>query len=226
MPDVFINPQTTDPGEPGRVGVSGLEDRFDRPPRGLPVDAELACESQHRSVLSAQLRQGPPDGAPGQQGPGRGDRRVLLGQRALGAQGFGATPRAGAPHNHDRRVAEGNIVQDPGTAAVRPRENAAVGTESLARGGLHLHGDRVGGALDGGHVQTRQVDQGITTRAVVGRLTHSRGLLGTASLVAADPAEDPDPSPPRATTTHPKSEEPVLVTRWNSTGSVRCRPCS
>ena len=26
----------------------------------------------------------------------------------------------------------------------RPRENAAVGTESLARGGLHLHGDRVG----------------------------------------------------------------------------------
>ena len=124
-------------------------------------------------------------GAPGQQGPGRGDRRVLLGERALAAQGFGATPRAGAPHNHDRRVAEGNIVQDPGTAAVRPRENAAVGTESLVWGGFHLHGDRVGDVLDGGHVQTRQVDQGITTRAVSS--SRVRGVPSAAGVKSTMP---------------------------------------
>lgn len=66
MPDVLIDPQVQDPCETGLVSIGGLKDRLDRAPDGLPVNPELARQSQHRGVLVTQLSHDPPGGAASQ----------------------------------------------------------------------------------------------------------------------------------------------------------------
>ena len=167
VPDVLVDPEGGDAGEPGLILRRGGQDRPDRGPHRLPRRAELTGHPGHRAVLATDLMHRPPAGPCGEHGPRLGDLLVLLGEHPDRTRRLRTFPGPFPPPQLDR-PAERRSIHQPHRAPAMTRGDDPAGRAAHHRQGrLDRHPQPAAIVpLDPGHVQPVEPDQQVTALAV------------------------------------------------------------
>jgi hypothetical protein len=174
VPDVLIDAERVDAGEPtGVVGQFG-EQRGDGVPHGVPVHPESACHGRHRGSVALDAADRPPR-RPGRQFRPRSSQQMILAEPADRAGRLNTAVATLSPHQLHRGAERWDVMQSAEASPVPHRNHPTARAARLGRVGLHQQPEPrrtpLGGLAPGHveHVHARQVEQGVDARAVAAR---------------------------------------------------------
>jgi hypothetical protein len=110
VPDVLVDTESVDVGEPIRVISQVAEQRGDRVPDGVPVDPEPPRHRRHRGGVPLDTTDRPPHRPCGQLGPRTG-QWMIFAEPADRAGRFQAAVAPLPPHQLHRRAERRDVVQ-------------------------------------------------------------------------------------------------------------------
>jgi hypothetical protein len=157
-PDVLVQAERRDAGEPGGGGGPASRLELDGVPAGVPVHAEMPSQRQDGGVVVRQSTGGPSDRPASQLRP-RGEQRVYLAERAARACPLRTAPDPLAPPQRRRHTevrCVGGLVHPP---AVPYGDDSARGAAGEVRVGLHRHEQAVLLPVHREHSHPRHAEQ-------------------------------------------------------------------